>query len=190
MHDKRRWINSLVLGWSIKPSHPGSSWPAGYLWAWWSRAWHGLHTDLCPRTAQPGMLRQPPAVQAQHGSGNVDPSAYNTTTSRNNIKSYLSTHNIFFIIIIIIIKEQSQQQEAVQHPKSTIHSQSHLEILSNFTDQPLERQFPNQKFCALLIFPNLTALKKQWTINTRTWKPHEAYNNETTTESTHQNIRD
>jgi len=38
----------------------------------------------------------------------------------------------------------------------------YLEVLSNFTNQPLERELPDQELSTLLILPNLTVLKYQF----------------------------
>ena len=39
---------------AIRPSHHGSSWPAGCPWAWWSLSWHGWRTGWCPQRDPPG----------------------------------------------------------------------------------------------------------------------------------------
>lgn len=54
-----------------------------------------------------------------------------------------------------------------QH-RMALETQICLEVLCNFTYQPLEGQFPYQKLCALLILSNFTATL--YNINIRGWK--------------------
>ena len=58
----------------FKPSRHGSSWPAGYPWAWWSPSWRGWRKGWCPRTSPPGRPRLPPAGPSQQSSGTSDQS--------------------------------------------------------------------------------------------------------------------
>jgi hypothetical protein len=83
------------------------------------------------------MPQQLLAMQAQHGSGNEDQSATTTIKIINN-----TIHN---------------NHENNKTNLKTIISH-YLEILSNFTNQPLEGELPDQELSTLLVLPNLTVM--------------------------------
>lgn len=75
LHEKHKSMRTRDRRRELKPSPRGSSWPAEYPWAWWSRAWHGWRTGWCPRRDPQDTPPLPPEGQALHGSGTADRSA-------------------------------------------------------------------------------------------------------------------
>nr|KYP75773.1 hypothetical protein KK1_019974 [Cajanus cajan] len=51
---------------------------------------------------------------------------------------------------------QRKHSMALETEVTTKKSTQYLEILSNFTNQPLEWKLPDKKLSTLLVFPNLT----------------------------------
>jgi hypothetical protein len=88
------------------------------------------------------MLQLPLAVPTQHGFGNADQS-----TQKKKKKTALSS----------VSKHQIHIHKHYQDNNYRINK-SYLKILGNFTNKPLEREFPNQELSTLLILTDFTAL--------------------------------